>query len=435
MLELIKQQPGIIVYIVLQYLAVAYGGSSAIFIMPALALGFYAGTKKMLYPFIALMLLLPLADSSFSFAATAFNIRPVLLVLLTILVVSQFNISPKTDWSVKAFIPYFLILGYYMLDVHGINNIFKPLSYILVIIVSPVVVKYMLTYEKDLFLRSLVLIYTLVFVFSFINIESNATLEKYGRFSGIFFNPNALGIFSFLFFMLTHLIFKFQPQLFTKPERIIVTALILLGVIYSRSRSGMFAIIIYWSTIYVFERWQIKGVIIAGLTMVIVSYVTSFEDIIRGLGLAEFFRLESLETGSGRNIAMQEAWQQIKQNPIDGYGIGYTEQYFTEHHERLAKKGHIGGVHNSFLWVWLDIGLLGLTTFIWGWFRWFVITYKYTILILPVGVAVAFSTNVESWLMGSLNHVTIQLIIILSLLSSPLFINLNTNNNLNHNKH
>jgi O-antigen ligase len=424
MLELIKRQPGIIVYVVLQYMAVAYGGNSAMFIMPALALGFYAATKKMLYPFITLMILLPLADSTFAFAPIAFNIRPVLLIILTLLVISQHFIHPKTDWSLRAFIPYFIILGYYLLGVSSSSTIFKSLSYILVIVITPVIIKHMMETERNNFLRSLVLIYTLVFVFSFLNIETNASLQGYGRFSGIFFNPNALGIFSFLFFMLTYLIFKFQPHLFTKPERYIVTILILAGVIYSRSRSGIFAILIFWASIYIYGKWKINGIIVAVFILVIMSMVTSFEDIIRGLGLADFFRLETLETGSGRKIAMEEAWMQIQKNPIDGYGIGFTEKFYTENQLAMQKKGHAGGAHNSFLWVWLDMGILGLLTFIWGWFKWFANTYKYTLLILPVGIAVAFSANVESWLMGSLNHVTIQLIIILSLLSSPLFLNL-----------
>jgi O-antigen ligase len=153
-----------------------------------------------------------------------------------------------------------------------------------------------------------------------------------------------------------------------------------------------------------------------------ISVFISFEDIIRGLGLADFFRLESIETGSGRKLAMVEAWGQIKLNPFSGYGLGYTETYFSEKSLELARKGHVGGVHNSFLWVWLDMGLIGLLTFVYGWFRWFAKAFKFTWLILPIGLAVAFSTNVESWLMGSLNHVTIQLIIILSLLSSTDFL-------------
>jgi hypothetical protein len=69
------------------------------------------------------------------------------------------------------------------------------------------------------------------------------------------------------------------------------------------------------------------------------------------------------------------------------------------------------------------MGLFGLLTFIYGWFKWFKGVYSYTNIIIPVGLAVLFSANIESWLFGSLNHVTIQLIIILSLLSSPEFLN------------
>jgi hypothetical protein len=422
MIQLFKEQPGVIVFAILQYLAISLSGSAAIFVVPALALAGYMGTRQLFYPFISLMILLPLADSAFPFASSAYQTRPVLMVLLTMLVFLNHNITPKTHWSFKAFIPYFLVIAYYLLSVANNTEIFKSISYFLVILVSPVIIRHMILYEKELFLRGVVLIYTMVYVLSFMNIETDSTLESYGRFSGIFNNPNALGIFSFLFFMLTHIIFRFQPQLFSKPERFIVTALIIVGVLYSRSRSGMFAIAIYWGALYVYQRWHTPGLITAAISLFLINMVISYEDIIRGLGLADFFRLESLETGSGRKIAMEEAWLQILQNPVSGYGIGYTEDFFTEQGEELAKKGHVGSVHNSFLWVWLDTGLFGLLTYLWGWGKWFFNTYKYSFLAIPIGVAVLFSTNVESWLMGSLNHVTIQFIILLTLLSSDSFI-------------
>jgi O-antigen ligase len=222
--------------------------------------------------------------------------------------------------------------------------------------------------------------------------------------------------------MLSTIIFKYHPQLFSKREKYLVTGLIIAGVIYSRSRSGMFAIMLFWLSLVVYEKHQFKGLMALWGIAIIFNYAVSFEDIIRQMGLAEFFRIESIETGSGRKIAFEHAWQMIKEHPVEGYGIGYTEKYYTENHDKLAKEGHVGGVHNSFLWVWLDMGLFGLLAFIYGWFKWFKEAFSINKTIIPVGLAVLFSVNIESWLFGSLNHVTIQLIIILSLLSSPEFL-------------
>lgn len=422
MIQLLREHPGVIIFSIIVYLVMALGGDSSIFLMPLAALIGFVITRKMLYPFIALMILLPLADSAFPFAGLAYNARPLLLAVIILLILTHPTIRPKTDWSLNYFIPYFIVIIYLSMQSIALTPVYKSFSYLLVIFATPVVVKHLINHEKDTFLRSLILIYTLVYVFSFINIETDQTLQEYDRFSGIFNNPNALGIFSFLFFMLTHLIFKFQPQLFSRPERNIVTGLILVGVIYSRSRSGMFAIAIYWASTFIYSRWRFQGLLSFAFILFSVSVFLSFEDLIRGVGLGDFFRLESLETGSGRKLAMQEAWTQIKENPVSGYGLGYTETFFSEKFMELARKGHVGGVHNSFLWVWLDMGLIGLLAFVYGWFRWFATSFKYTLLVLPVGLAVIFSANVEGWLMGSLNHVTIQLIIILSLLSSPAFL-------------
>ena len=419
MLELIREKPAYLLFIVVSYLIIAYGGNSTIFLLPLLALLGYRG-KNLIYPFIVLLLLLPLADSTFAFAHTAYNTRPVILILLGLLILQ--DIFQRPDWSFKYFIPYFIVVAYYSFELSGITEIFKPISYFLVILITPIVVKKILEYDRDTFLRVIILLYTLVYIFSFLNLGENKALQEYGRFSGIFNNPNALGIFSFLFFMLSTLIFKFHPSLFTKAERYFVTGIIVIGVIYSRSRSGMFAIVLFWLSLIVYERHQIRGLLILFAAAFLINYTLSFENIIRELGLADFFRLESLDTGSGRKIAFAYAWQKIQEQPISGFGIGFTEQYFSEGLKELAKEGHVGGVHNSFLWVWLDLGLFGLITFIYGWYKWFKNTFSYTNIILPAGMAVLFSVNIESWLVGSLNHVTIQLIIILSLLSSSIFL-------------
>lgn len=415
-------KPQILFYIVLQLLILSYTGSGATFIVPAVAFLAYFMSYRMIYPFIALLIVLPLADSTLPFSMVAFNMRPTLLILLAFLIGINQQIVHKIDSSIKTFLPYFAVLIYFLFDVSNNAQIFKSLSYILIIMVTPVLINHIIAHELEDFLQSVILIFALVFVASFLNLSTNRALSTYGRFSGIFYNPNALGIFSFLFLMLSNIIFKFHPNLFSKIERIIVTLLIWGGILYSRSRSGIFASLIFFISMFVYDRWKLKGLTIVVISLLTVSVFVTFEDLIRGLGLADFLRLESLETGSGRKLAMTEALNLVKENPIDGYGIGFTEKYYLDKELEFESKGHAGSVHNSFLWVWLDLGIVGLLTFFYGWFSWFKKAFKYTNLILPLGIAIFFSVNVEAWLMGSLNHVTIQLIIILTLMSSPAFL-------------
>lgn len=79
----------------------------------------------------------------------------------------------------------------------------------------------------------------------------------------------------------------------------------------------------------------------------------------------EFFvgGLESVDLD--RFQMLQYAWQRIAENPFWGTGIGTTR---LETHQGLMV------VHNAYLQVWADLGLLGLFAYVglvWGWLLWF----------------------------------------------------------------
>ena len=99
------------------------------------------------------------------------------------------------------------------------------------------------------------------------------------------------------------------------------------------------------------------------LIIITISYqlvFQNFESIIRYLGLGEFFRIETLETGSGRNVAWAFAWQNIQDNFFLGKGFAYDEALFSKYEQELSVLGHQGNVHNSYLTLWLNTGVIGL---------------------------------------------------------------------------
>ena len=154
------------------------------------------------------------------------------------------------------------------------------------------------------------------------------------------------------------------------------------------------------------------------------QYVFSnFELIIRTLGLGEYFRIETLANGSGRDVAWSFAWEKIQDNFFLGKGFAYDEVLFynISNSDSLSILGHQGNAHNSYLTIWLNTGIIGLFLFARGFLLAFFKGAKNTIISLPVMFAVLFSANFESWMAASLNPITIQLWIILALLISPVF--------------
>ena len=100
-----------------------------------------------------------------------------------------------------------------------------------------------------------------------------------------------------------------------------------------------------------------------------------------------------------------------------GSGFSYDEMLFYGNRHALSALGHQGGVHNTYLALWLNTGIIGLVLWAFGFLRniFKAVTISYTAL--PLLYTVLFSAFFEAWLMGSLNpyHITMLLILTLTL--------------------
>src|SRR5690606_21275266 len=137
--------------------------------------------------------------------------------------------------------------------------------------------------------------------------------------------------------------------------------------------------------------------------------------------LEKSFRLETLQQGSGRTIAWEFAWKNIQESLFIGKGIGYDEYLMRENREFLSKAGHEGGVDNTYLIVWLNTGLIGLLAFLRGVFLLFIKGAKNNSYAFPALFAILLSINFEPWLAASLNPFTSMFLIIVTLLTAPIF--------------
>lgn len=146
-------------------------------------------------------------------------------------------------------------------------------------------------------------------------------------------------------------------------------------------------------------------------------FLIQLPQLIGFFGLEEYFRIETLEEGSGRFVAWNFAWERIQDVFFVGGGFGHTEFVFDLYSDQLSKLGHQGNAHNSYLTIWLDTGLIGIVLFLFGLVRAIANSVAGSSYTLPIMYGVLFSTFFESWLSASLNPFTSLFLISLTSLA------------------
>ncbi len=381
---------------------------------------------------IGLWFILILSDSYQPPLDFAKDTKAFVVLILTFIMYSNGLLSKRWSSFYRPFIPFFLISVYCLSQSPNLFiSIQKTLSYGLILLVIPALCNYLVRTDKNRFLTHLVILGTAVLGLGIVLrlISPQFVLFMGTRYSGLFGNPNGLGMFTFLFLIVFTTIKEYHPQLFTRNQSYLIYVLIALSLYWAGSRGGIFASVLFLLGFYLFKSSRAIGIItMIGMLIAYQLVISNLEVIILSLNLQDYFRLETLESGSGRNIAFDFAWKHVQYNYWLGLGFGYAEELMQANQEYFATLGHVGNVHNSYLTMWLDTGLIGLIAFVYGWVKHFWKAYQNSIIAGAAFFAVLFNTNVESWLAGSLNPFTIQLVIILTLLINPEFYKQETSN-------
>ena len=145
--------------------------------------------------------------------------------------------------------------------------------------------------------------------------------------------------------------------------------------------------------------------------------------IVFALGLQDYMRVETLEDGSGRYFAWRFAWEKIQDFFLMGGGFANDEYIMRQHYPYLRSMGHHGGVHNSYLTMWFNMGLIGVLIYFRSFILIFIKSSKKVKVAFPIMFSVMFSILYESWINGSLNPFTITLLISMTMISEPEIIN------------
>ena len=244
-----------------------------------------------------------------------------------------------------------------------------------------------------------------------------------GRLSGLFGNPNGLGIFivnvSCLLVAVKAVYGKFGGRYFY----ILAAIFSFYLTVKTGSRGALMALSALFICLVLFKYSNWIGLLFIIFFIALYEYIADLMiNVLIAVGLQEELRLDKIEEGSGRLIVWAFAWENIQDSFYVGKGFGYDRYLTRANYILLSRKGHEGGVHNSYLMIWLNTGLIGLL----AWLRAVILitlaSSKITRVAWPILIAILLSAFFEGWLVASLNPYTSVFLITLTVMISPKFI-------------
>jgi O-antigen ligase len=423
-LDVLKNNFQMFVLMIFWLVAGLFTGQGVLLFIPITIIIIFLNEKfpEILIGFIFILVLSDSLEDSMAFAKSFKNIYILLLFFFFIITI---NTQETVSTFYKYFIPYFIfgLIGL-MYSPIFFTSFQKLLSYALLFITVPNYVIRSYQIQGEEFFRNLAYFLLAIivagFLIRFYNLE--IAYSHGGRLRGLFGNPNGLGIFMILFFILFIIINSKYPDLFSRLEKVIFI-LIMFYVLYKTgSRTALLAVVLFLLFHQVFRFSAFFGFVLFFALMISIEFlILYFPKFIVAIGMQKSMRIETLQQGSGRLLAWEFAWKNIQDSLFIGKGIAYDEYLMRSNREMLSKAGHEGGVHNTYLIMWLNTGLLGLLAFLRGFFLVFMRGAKNNSFAFPAMFAIMLSINFEPWLAASLNPFTILFLIIITLLTEETF--------------
>lgn len=375
--------------------------------------------------FLGFLYILILSDNleyQTDFAKTFKNIY---ILFLAFLVVADKRVSTYRSDYFKLFMPFFFVAGVCLIFSPVVTtSIQKTLSYALIYMTIPSFTVMLYKRYGVLFLQSLLLLFMAVLVvgLALTYLYHDVAISHGERLRGIFGNPNGLGVFGILVAILLVLGRNRHPEMFHRHLWLLFWMILFFCVLKSGSRTALLAVMLLLLYMWLSKISGFLTIMVFLLMLVATEFVMAYSvQIIQALGLEEMFRLETLEQGSGRFIAWQFAWQNIQESLILGKGFAFDEYLMRSNFDYLSRLGHEGGVHNTYLIIWLNTGAVGLLLFLRGFFLTYIESSKHSTIAIPVMLTVMFSVNFEPWLASSLNPFTSMLLISISIMYHDAF--------------
>ncbi len=352
--------------------------------------------------------------------------------VLYLLILAMFYYSSRDEFKTKNsfsifFMPFFLMAIFCILfsPVVGIAAQ-KTMSYILMFLLIPLYFNKSIDDNGFIGMRNMMYfsigILFVGFLLYFIN-RDFVVLIKIGRYRGIFGNPNGLGLYTLLLFILFKTIETLRVDLFSRTDKIVIYSMFAFSVLMCGSRNALLSIVILLCLSFFYKKSIFLGIVFSiifgGIYFLIEGEVGT---IIQQLGLEEIMRTKTLDKLGGRTVAWDFAWKNIQKSLFVGKGFGFDERLMRANSDMLSKMGTQGGVHSSYFSLMLNFGLIGLILYLAGYFIFYIrASFSYNIA-LPIMIVVLFSAAVEGLFIGSLNPQMIILLMTMTILNNPNFI-------------
>jgi O-antigen ligase len=421
MLNFLRDELQFIILILLWVVVGIFGGP-LLFVFLPLTVFFIKSREmwaEMLFGFIIILVLSDMTPLLTSMKVVKDAKNTYIVALSLIFLLERYRFAPFSRLF-NIFIPFFL---YSLFPLVFSNNLFvavqKTVSYALMYLIVPNYVIFNYRRQGWEFFRNLVWFMTIILVAGLVMLYfGDYWAYVGGRFRGLFGNPNGMAIYIYLVIVLTTVLTSINNKLFTLREKILIYGILIYFLFTSGSRASLVSVVIFLVFFRFFSASPFLGFV--GLIALIgVSEVVSanIETIVIALGLEKFFRLETLRDGSGRYFAWEFTWGHIQDYFVFGGGFANDERIMRKWRVYLERMGHQGGVHNSYLSMWLNVGIVGLVLYLRSFFLLFIKASKLAPVSLAIMFSVLFSIMYESWLVGSLNPYTIVLLMTMTVVT------------------
>ena len=162
-----------------------------------------------------------------------------------------------------------------------------------------------------------------------------------------------------------------------RPLFYVAMLLLFYALLATRSRGGQLSFVVGGSAIFIFflvnklqQKIQWKRVSIGLLGMFILFMASHLVDWqsnrqLTELDIFEITRLEGISEHLGHRLVLYDAaLQRIKERPLLGHGYHNFQFYWLKDQRPPIKNSHTKFVHNDYLQIWMEIGVLGLIAII-----------------------------------------------------------------------
>jgi hypothetical protein len=424
MIQAYKENSQFILILIILYVVGVWGGPVIYIIFP-LVLGLF-GLKGYFIELLIIsvwMLILsdyvPVKNATHDDLQFAKDIKPIIPLFLTGFYFYNKHLFPPIPKLFVNFIPFFIISGIGLIYSIKIEIGFqKYLSYLLMYFSIPIYVNLLTHLYGKLFWKTLM---TFIVWMLVIGIVLGIAVPEIGmlggsRFKGILGNPNGLGIFVYLSFALWMILKEFKLIDFSRNENFFIFIILFISLIWCGSRNGLMSVFMFYMVYRLVKiHWSLALVLVVLVIVFQDLIFNSFLLIIDFFQLSDYFRVDSLEEGSGRKVAWLFAWTKIQDYFFIGGSFGHDENIMRPNYSWLNRLGHDGGVHNSYLSLWFDSGLIGVITYFFGFVKTVLSSVTKSYIGLAFMVSFFFNITYESWLVASLNPFTILMLIIITI--------------------